>query len=84
MRRQGIASSGVTAIVANLTAVSGSKATYLMGFPGGNRPNASDLNSEPGETLASLMVVGLSAGDMSLYNAAGSINAVIDVDGWFQ
>jgi hypothetical protein len=80
----GIAGNGVVAIVANLTAVSGTKATYLIGYPGGNHPNASDLNVEPGETLPNLVVVGLAAGDLQLYNAVGQINAVIDVEGWFQ
>jgi hypothetical protein len=80
----GIASNGVVAIVANLTAVSGTKATYLVGYPGGIRPNASDLNVEPGETLPNLVVVGLSMGNVQLFNAVGQINALIDVEGWFQ
>jgi hypothetical protein len=52
------------------------------------RPNASDVNLNPGIALPNLVVVGLASGapsgDLNLFNAAGSINAVLDVDGWFQ
>ncbi len=52
------------------------------------RPNASDVNVNAGATLPNLVVVGLAseahAGDVSLFNATGGINAVLDVDGWFQ
>jgi hypothetical protein len=41
-----------------------------------------------GATLPNLVVVGLAsgahAGDLNLFNSMGSINAVLDVDGWFQ
>jgi hypothetical protein len=42
-----------------------------------------------GETIANLSIVGigqtgLDGGDVSLYNAVGSINAILDVAGWFQ
>jgi hypothetical protein len=81
---QGMAGSGIVGIIANLTAVNGNQPTYLMGYPGGSRPATSDINVVPGETLANLMVVGLGGGDMDLFNSAGRINAVIDVDGWFS
>jgi hypothetical protein len=29
-------------------------------------------------------VAGADQGDVDLYNAAGSVNAVIDIEGWFQ
>jgi hypothetical protein len=38
--------------------------------------------------LPNLVVVGLShlapAGKMRLFNASGNVNAVLDVEGWFQ
>ncbi len=41
-----------------------------------------------GDTLPNLVVVGVAsgthAGDVNVFNATGSINAVVDVDGWFQ
>ena len=86
----GIPESGPVAIIATLTAVSGSQRTYLTVYPAdvSPEPNASDLNVNRGVALPNLVVVGLASGvhpgDLNLFNAMGSINAVLDVDGWFQ
>jgi hypothetical protein len=86
----GIPGSGAVAIIANLTAVGGSQSTYLTVYPAdvSPKPNASDVNLNPGIALPNLVVVGLATGahpgDVNLFNAMGSINAVLDVDGWFQ
>jgi hypothetical protein len=31
-----------------------------------------------------IATTGLSSGNVGLYNAAGTINAILDVGGWFQ
>jgi hypothetical protein len=53
-----------------------------------SKPNASDLNRAPGTIVPKLVVVGFASGahvgDINLFNSAGSIDAVLDVDGWFQ
>ncbi|MGA7988506.1 MAG: S8 family serine peptidase [Candidatus Dormiibacterota bacterium] len=79
------------AVVANLTAVAGSASTFFTLYPSDvvSRPRASDLNPVAGETIANLSIVGIAqtgvrSGDVSLYNAVGSINAILDVAGWFQ
>jgi len=79
------------ALVVNLTAVAGTAPTYFTLYPSDvtARPRASDLNPTAGETIANLSFVGIAqtgvtAGDVSLYNAAGTINATLDVAGWFQ
>jgi hypothetical protein len=78
------------ALVANLTAVGGSAATYLALYPSDvARPRASDLNPAVGEVIANLSVVGIAqtgafAGDVSLYNNVGTTNAILDVAGWFE
>ena len=82
----------VVAIVANLTAVTPSTGTYLSIYPANlpNPPVVSDVNVAAGATLPNLVVVELdntadtSAGDLLLYNNVGSVNAIIDVEGWFQ
>ncbi len=84
----------IVAVIANLTAIAPSEATYLTLFPSDpgvqTPPLASDLNVNAGETLPNLAVVQLdTAGDahdgsMSLFNPIGSINAAIDLEGWFQ
>ena len=85
----GVPKAGPVAIIANLTAVSPSTTTYLVAYPADVtlRPNASDLNIV-GPVLPNLIVVGLShlapAGEIRLFNASGNVNAVLDVEGWFQ
>jgi hypothetical protein len=90
---QGSLPSGATvvAVIANLTAIAPSTATYLVEYPANiGVPGASDINLSAGEVLPNLTVVqldpvaGPDLGDIDLYNAAGSVNAVIDIEGWFQ
>ncbi len=85
----GVPTDDPVAVIANLTAVSPSSTTYLTAYPADvtPRPNASDLNTA-GPVLPNLIVVGLShvapAGNIRLFNASGNVNAVLDVEGWFQ
>ncbi|HXZ99255.1 MAG TPA: Ig-like domain repeat protein [Candidatus Binatia bacterium] len=76
------------ALVANVTAVSGSAATYFTLYPADAAlPTASDLNPGPGQVVPNLGIVQLatssSPGSFDLYNAQGAINAIADVEGWF-
>ena len=85
----GVPEVGPIAIIANLTAVSPSTSTYLVAYPADvpSRPNASDLNIVS-PVLPNLVVVGLShlapTGTIRLFNSNGSVNAALDVEGWFQ
>jgi hypothetical protein len=78
------------AVIANVTAVSGSSFTYFTLYPADvSQPNASDLNVGAGQNTPNLCIVQLattggSAGDVDLFNDLGTINAVVDVAGWFQ
>jgi hypothetical protein len=85
----------VVAVVANLTAVAPSQGTYLTLYPSDpgavqTPPLASDLNVNANENLPNLAVVqldttaGVHDGYISLFNSVGSVNAVIDLEGWFQ
>ncbi|HEY8672516.1 MAG TPA: IPT/TIG domain-containing protein [Candidatus Dormibacteraeota bacterium] len=89
----GVPSSGpvVQAVIANLTAVAPTAGTYLVAYPANVlKPNASDLNLVAGAILPNLVVVqldtvaGANDGALYLYNAAGSVNGIIDIEGWFQ
>ncbi len=85
-------STTVVAVIANLTAIAPTTKTVLILYPSDlpHAPNASDLNVEAGAVLPNLAVVKLDTtagpfeGDVSLYNSAGSVNAVVDIEGWFQ
>ncbi len=78
-------SSGIAAMVANVTAVQGTSGTYLSVYPdASSRPATSDLNAAPKEIIPNLVMVGVASdGKVDIYNAAGSINVIVDVAGWF-
>ncbi len=83
--RGGVPSSGVGAVVLNVTGVSPSAATFLTVFPSGEAlPVASNLNLEPGQVAANLVAVKLAAdGSVTLYNNTGSTDVVVDVAGYY-
>jgi outer membrane protein assembly factor BamB len=82
----GVPSSGVSAVVVNLTATEPTAGSYLTAFPtGGVVPLTSNLNFGPGQTIANLVVVKLGPeGKFSIYNAQGFTHVVADVVGWLQ
>jgi hypothetical protein len=77
-------------MIANVTAVSGSAETFFTLYPSDvSLPNASDLNVSAGQNTPNLCIVQLattggSAGAVDLFNAQGTINAIVDIAGWFQ
>jgi hypothetical protein len=87
------AASGVVvqAVIANLTAIAPTQGTYLVAYPANQpAPGASDINLVAGATLPNLVVVQLDTagdthnGDVDLLNSVGGVNAIIDIEGWFQ
>ncbi|HRE02279.1 MAG TPA: hypothetical protein PLV68_13330, partial [Ilumatobacteraceae bacterium] len=84
--RGGVPSAGVGAVALNVTSVDATHDTYVSVFAAGTpRPASSNLNpSAGGAPTPNMVVVPLSAeGDVELYNAAGSVQLVVDVAGWF-
>jgi hypothetical protein len=83
--RGGVPSTGVGAVVLNLTAVRPTATTFLTAFPAGRaRPLASSLNVAAGTTRANLVVVPLGpGGTVSVFQHAGAAHIVVDVVGWF-
>ena len=84
--RGGIPASGAAAVVMNVTATDASAASYLAVYPaGGSQPLASNLNFLAGQTVANQVVVLLGAGGaVTVYNALGAVDVVVDVAGWFS
>lgn len=84
--RYGIPSTGVTAVVLNVTGVGPTGSTYVTAYPAGEaRPNASNLNLVRNETRPNLVFVKVGAGGkVSLFNASGSVNLLADVAGYFS
>ncbi|MCU1397844.1 MAG: hypothetical protein JWN62_953, partial [Acidimicrobiales bacterium] len=83
--RGGVPDSGVAAVVLNMTATEQTRQTFLTVFPSGTtRPNASDLNPNPGVTAPNLVIAKVGAdGNVSVYNNTGSVQIIADVQGWF-
>jgi hypothetical protein len=83
--------------VLNLTAVAGTQATWLSVFP--TQSNCTCLTSQPGSSTINVSAGGVEANrvmvplgpsrsggpstDVCVYNAAGTINVVLDASGWF-
>lgn len=73
------------ALLLNVTALGASEQTFLTFWPDGDRPLASSLNPAPGQPpVPNAVTVDLSdAGGFNVYNNAGTVNAVIDVNGYY-
>ncbi|KGN37643.1 hypothetical protein [Knoellia subterranea] len=79
------ATGSVSAAALNVTVVSPSESGYITAYPAGAaRPNASQVNFGPGQTIANLGMVRVgSNGKVSLYNGSeGTIELLADVSGY--
>jgi hypothetical protein len=79
------AMSGATAVVVNVTATTTTAdGGYLTVWPDGvSRPLASDLNWAAGQEIADRVITPISSsGVFDVYNAVGTVNVVIDLDGY--
>lgn len=83
--RGGVPANGAGSVELNLTATGPTTSTYLTAYPTGQpRPLASVLNVVAGQTKANLITVPLgTGGQVDLYNAAGRVNMVADVVGYY-
>jgi hypothetical protein len=82
----GVPATGVTTVVLNVTATRPTQASFLTLWPTGTgRPVTSNLNFVAGQTVANLVQVAASAsGQVSIYNRAGSVDVVVDVQGYYE
>jgi hypothetical protein len=81
----GVPSSGVSAVVLNVTVTDTTQAGYLTVWPAGaTQPLASNLDWVAGDTVPNRVIVPVgSGGQVTLYNSSGSTDVVVDVGGWF-
>ena len=79
-----------TAVVLNLTATGGSvNGDYLSVWPSGApQPTVSSINFNAGQTIANQVTVklgeGVHAGKISIFNAGGTTNVLVDVNGYYD
>lgn len=83
--RGGVPLVGVGSVALHVTAVGQIEATFLTVYPTGiARPGTSNLNPVPGAVASNLVVVQVGAGgEVSLFNSAGDVHLIVDVEGWF-
>jgi alpha-tubulin suppressor-like RCC1 family protein len=83
--KAGIPTTGVSAVVLNLTGISVNRGTFVTAYPAGSaRPATSNLNLVAGQTAAVLVVATPNAnGQIALYNSGGPTHLLLDVAGWF-
>lgn len=74
-----------TAVVLNVTAARATANTYVTAWPAGAaRPTASTVNVPVGGTNPNLTTVALGAGRLvNLYNNAGELDLVVDIQGFY-
>lgn len=81
----GVPSSGVAAVALNVTATEATLGGFLSVHPTDvARPNASNLNMVPGQTIPSLVIAKVGPdGRACIYNDSGTTQVIADVVGWF-
>ena len=83
--RGGVPSSGVSAVVMNVTATGGTMNSHFTVFPSGQGiPTASNVNFLAYHDRPNRVEVNVGAnGRVSVYNNSGNAYVVIDVNGWY-
>lgn len=80
----GVPSSGVGAVVFNLTGTNAGSPTFITASPTGSPREGSNLNLLPGQTDSNLVIASVGdGGRVNLYNRFGSVDLIADVAGWF-
>ncbi len=81
----GLPSSGITAVVMNVTVTNGSSASYLKIYPSGAAaPNTSFLNWGPDQVKPNLVQVEVGPdGLIDVVNQLGTVDVIMDVSGYF-
>ncbi|WP_431680034.1 N-acetylmuramoyl-L-alanine amidase [Kitasatospora sp. KL5] len=82
--RAGLPTTGVTAVVLNVTAVQPTAGGFVTVFPAGTeRPGVSNLNFIAGQVIPNLVVVPVKDGKVSFYNRYGNVDLVADITGYY-
>jgi hypothetical protein len=83
--RADVPATGVRAVVLNVTAIGEEDGGYVTVFPtGSQQPTASNINYEPGQPTANLVVAPVGQdGKVSIY-VSSKAHLIADVQGWFS
>jgi V8-like Glu-specific endopeptidase len=77
---------GATAVAMNVTVTRPTSGGFLTVYPAGSdRPDASNLNFTPGQTVPNMVVAKLGAnGSVRLFNSHGASHVIVDVTSYFE
>ncbi|MBM0257930.1 choice-of-anchor D domain-containing protein, partial [Micromonospora sp. 4G55] len=83
--RGGVPSTGVSAVVLNVTVTEPTASSFLTVYPSGKpKPNASSLNFKRGWTRSNSVTVAVgSGGKVAINNSSGYTHAIVDVVGFY-
>ncbi len=75
-----------TAVALNVTVTDATGSSYVTVWPSGSpQPTASNLNFITGQTIANMVTVGIGPdGAVQVFNHAGFVHVVVDIDGWYS
>jgi hypothetical protein len=74
----------VSSVIINLTVSGPTQSTFLTAYPGGTRPNASNLNVQAGAVQPNRVAVKLAVdGSISIFLSDGNADVIVDLNGWF-
>ena len=81
-----VPSTGVQAVVLNVTGIQGTAGTFVTVFPtGAAAPTVSNLNLPAGAIQANLVVVAVGTnGSITIFNAQGNLDVAVDIQGYFS
>lgn len=84
--RNGVPTSGVSAVALNIAVTEATASSYLTVFPfGTSRPLASSINFNAGDTVSNAVTTMVSAdGKVNIFNAAGSVAVIGDIAGYYM
>jgi hypothetical protein len=84
--RGGVPTTGAASVVLDVTGIAPTATSYVTAWPtGADRPVASNLNVTAGTVVANQVIAKLGdGGRVSIYNANGRTDLVVDVTGWFD
>ena len=83
----GVPASGVGAVVLNVAVTNATSPSHLTVFPAGpaQPPLAANLNFAAGQTVPNRVIVKVGAnGAISIFNGFGTVDVIVDVNGWFS
>jgi hypothetical protein len=81
----GVPATGASAVILNVTATHTTASSFLTVWPTGTTlPTASNLNWVAGQTVPNRVIVPIgTGGKVSVYNASGAADVIVDVSGYF-